>query len=73
MVGQNEELYGKAATHAEHQPGDRVKFRDPEAPGGIDSGEVIYCCEGLVPVSYMVLPDSTGFPCPVLASAIVEQ
>lgn len=74
MVDQNEELYGAPARHSEYAPGDLVRFRDPEAPGGIDTGTIIYCCErkGLTPVSYMVLPDSTGFPCPVLASDIVE-
>lgn len=75
MTGQEEELYGRAAAHSEHKPGDQVKYRDPEAADGIDTGEVIYCCErqGHVPVSYMVLPASSGFPVAVLASDIVED
>lgn len=75
MTGQEQELYGPPARHSEYTAGDRVRYRDPEAIDNIDSGTIIYCCErqGNLPLSYMILPDSTGFPIPVLASDIVED
>lgn len=75
MVDQNEELYGRAAQHSEHKPGDQVRYHDPEGPNGIDTGEIIYVVEraGPAPVSYMVLPDSTQFPLKIRASDIIEE
>jgi len=70
-----QELYGPPARHSEYKPGDQVRYRDPEAAGGIDTGTIMYCCERQddLPLSSMILPASTSFPCPVLASDIVED
>ena len=70
----NEELFGAPARHSKYKAGELVKYRDPEAPGGIGTGKIIYCVERQEErsLTYMVLPYKSGFPVPVLASDIIE-
>lgn len=75
---QNAAIYGPAASHAEHQPGQQVTFTDPEdgqpstgtllyvrAPGATHEGGPEY------PTVYIV-DDGHGFPRALYASDMKE-
>lgn len=66
------DLYGPAATFAEHKRGDRIRYTDTEHPKA--TGTIIWICAPTAKraMQYVVEPDRGGFPDFIAPGDVIE-